>query len=162
VLGIDVFLVLSILTCLLDFPVVLQYAYHIAAFAGFGQLWINYAFGLNEEVRFLTFLVYLSIGLANIVFINGYLGFRDRKILQTTSFLCTITIPLLLIGFSAVSTYVDRVVLSLPTLPLIPPQAITAIFFTCAIVLATNLILSMRSPKSHSSTSSETGKEVKS
>lgn len=144
VLGIDVFLLLSMLTCLFDFPVVLQYVYHISAFAGFGQLWVNYVFAFNGEMRFLMFLVYLVIGLANIVFINGYLGFRDRRILWTTSFLCAITIPLLLISFSAVSIYVNKVAISLPLLPLIPTDAIAAILVMCATVLAISLIFQWR------------------
>ena len=143
VLGIDIFLVLSILTCLFDFPVFLQFVYHISAFVGFGQLWINYVFAFSEETRFLICVAYLVIGLANIVFINGYVGFRDKKILWTTSFLCCVTIPSILISFSAASWYVNKVVISLPSLPLVPPEAIAAVFVVCGIILAINLIFSM-------------------
>jgi len=34
----------------LDFPIFLQYAYRIFASAGFGKVWIDYVFFLNEEV----------------------------------------------------------------------------------------------------------------
>jgi hypothetical protein len=112
ILGIDIFLVLSILTCLFDFPVFLQYVYHISAFVGFGQLWINYIFAFSEETRFFICLVYLVIGLANIVFVNGYIGFREKKILWTTFFLCSVTIPSILVSFSAVSWYVNRIAIS--------------------------------------------------
>ena len=142
-MGIDVFLVLSILTCLFDFPVFLQYVYHISAFVGFGQLWIGYAFAFSEETRFLICVAYLLIGLANIIFVNGYVGFRDKKILWTTSFLCCVTIPSILISFSAASWYVNKVVISLPSLPLVPPEAIAAVFVVCGIILAINLIFSM-------------------
>jgi len=143
IMGIDVFLVLSILTCLFDFPVFLQYVYHISAFVGFGQLWIGYAFAFSEETRFLICVAYLVIGLANIIFVNGYVGFRDKKILWTTSFLCCVTIPSILISFSAASWYVNKVVISLPSLPLVPPEAIAAVFVVCGIILAINLIFSM-------------------
>jgi hypothetical protein len=126
ILGIDIFLVLSILTCLFDFPVFLQYVYHISAFVGFGQLWVNYIFAFSEETRFLICVAYLVIGIANIVFINGYVGFREKKILWTTSFLCCVTIPFGLISFSAVSVCVNKIAISLPLLPLIPPEAIAA------------------------------------
>jgi hypothetical protein len=142
ILGIDIFLVLSILTCLFDFPVFLQYVYHISAFVGFGQLWINYIFAFSEETRFFVCLAYLVIGLANIIFINGYVGSREKKILWTTSFLCCVTIPFVLISFSAVSVYVNRIAISLPPLPLIPLEAIAAILVVCAIILATSLFLS--------------------
>jgi len=143
ILGIDVFLVLSILTCLFDFPVFLQYVYHISAYIGFLQLWVDYVFAFSEETRFLICLAYLVIGLANIIFVNAYIGFRDRKVLWTTSFLCCVTIPTTLVSFSAASWYVNRVLIALPSLPLVPPETIAAVFVMCAIVLAISLIVSM-------------------
>jgi hypothetical protein len=143
VLGIDIFLVLSILTCLFDFPVVLQFVYHISAFVGFGQLWINYIFAFNEEMRFFIYLTYLVIGLANIVLVNGYMGARPRRIPRATAFLCCVTVPFLLISFSAASCYTNKVAISLPLLPLIPPEAIAGIMIVCATVLAISLILSI-------------------
>lgn len=142
ILGIDVFLVLSILACLFDFPVFIQYVYHISAYVGFLQLWVNYVFAFSEETRFLICVAYLVIGLANIVFVNGYIAFRDKKNLWTASFLCSVTIPSVLISFSAASWYVNKVSISLPLLPLIPPEAIAAVLVLCAIVLAASLILS--------------------
>jgi len=150
VFGIDVFLVLSILACLFDFPVFLQYVYHISAYVGFLQLWIGYVFAFSEETRFLVCLAYLVIGLANIVFVNGYIGVRDRKVLWTTSYLCCVTVPSTLISFSAISWYVNRVAISLPSLPLISPEVIAAILLLCGIILAISVILSAFRPESHS------------
>lgn len=147
VMGIDEFILLSLLTCLFDFPVSIQYAYHISALVGFGQLWVNYAFALSEETRFFVCLGYLIIGLANVVFMNWYVAARDRRILGTTSFLCSITIPSVLIGIVATSLYVNKVPISLPWLPLIPFEAIGSILVVCAIVIAISLILSMSSTK---------------
>lgn len=140
-LGVDVFLVLSLLACFFDFPIFIQYVYHISAFVGLGQLWINYVFALGEETRFLICFVYLLIGLANIIFVNGYIGFRDGKTLLTTSLLCCVTIPLYQPAFLAVSYYVNKVPISLP-------KIIAAILVVDAIILATSLILSVFRPKS--------------
>jgi len=143
ILGIDIFLVLSILACLFDFPVFIQYIYHISAYVGFLQLWVDYVFAFSEETRFFICLAYLVIGLANIVFVNGYVGFRDRKVLWTTSFLCCVTVPSMLISFSATSWYVNKILISLPSLPLVPPEAVAAVFVVCGIVLAISLVFSM-------------------
>jgi len=161
VLGIDVFLVLSILTCMFDFPAFIQYVYHISAFVGFGQIWIIYAFAFSEETRFLIYIAYLLIGLANIIFVNAYINARDKKIFWTTAFLCSVTIPFLLISFSAASYYVNRVAISLPLLPLISPEAIMAILAICAIVLAISLLLPSFSPKFNGSSVPKKNREVK-
>ena len=142
ILGVDIFVVLSILTCLFDFPVYLQYGYHISAFVGFGQLWIAHVFGLAEETRFLIYVAYLVIALANIVFINGYVGAMEKRLIWTTSLLCCTTVPLVLISLSLTSWYVNRMPLSLPLLPLIPPEAVAAILFICIIILSISLFLS--------------------
>jgi hypothetical protein len=135
--------------------------YHVSSFIGFGQLWINYAFGFAEETRFLICFAYLVIGLANIVFINGYLGSRDKKILWTTSFLCCITIPSILISFTAVSLYVNKIAISLPPLPLISPEAIAVTLVLCGIILGASLILSSFLPNFRNSSVSTKRKEVK-
>lgn len=154
-MGIDLFLALSMLTCIFDFPVILQYVYHISAFVGFGQLWVNYVFAFNEETRFFICVAYLVIGLANVVFINGYVGFRDRKILWTTCLLCCVTIPSTLLSFSAVACYVNKVAISLPSLPLIPFEAIAVILVICTVTLAASLILSAFVPELHRSSVSK-------
>ncbi|MFN3394907.1 MAG: proton-conducting transporter membrane subunit, partial [Candidatus Thermochlorobacter sp.] len=53
-----------ILTCLFDFPVSLQYVYHISAFVGFGQLWINHIFAFSEESLQGVILYMLGSGLS--------------------------------------------------------------------------------------------------
>jgi len=155
ILGIDLFLALSMLTCIFDFPVILQYVYHVSAFVGFGQLWVNYVFAFNEETRFLICVAYLVIGLANIIFINGFIGSREKKILWTTAFLCCVTIPSIILSFSAISCYVNKVAISLPSLPLIPAEAVAVILVICVITLATSLILSAFVPEFHSSSVSK-------
>ena len=45
-IGINIFVSLSMLTSLFDrgFPMVIPYLFSIAAFAGFGQIWVSYTF----------------------------------------------------------------------------------------------------------------------
>lgn len=161
IIGIDTFLVLSILACLFEFPVFLQYIYHASAFVGFGQLWANYVFAFGEETRFLIYAAYLVISLANVVFVNGYLVFVQKKRIGAMSFLCCITIPFALISFSAASCYVNKVAISIPLLPQIPIEMIGAILAICVIVLAISVILSMHGIRYHSFSDSKKKKEVK-
>jgi len=44
-IAVNVFVALSLLTSLFDkpFPMAVPYVYQIAALAGFGQIWVNYA-----------------------------------------------------------------------------------------------------------------------
>jgi hypothetical protein len=155
VLGIDVFLILSILTCLFDFPAFIQYVYHLSAFIGFGQLWINYIFVFGEETRFFICLGYLIIGLANIIFVNAYIAFRDKKILWTTSFMSSVTIPAILISFVAASSFVNKIPISLPWLPLIPMEVIATILVICGVALAASVIFSTSGLKPRTSTNSK-------
>jgi hypothetical protein len=143
ILGVDIFLILSIMTCLFDFPVFLQYVYHIAAFLGFGQLWANNIFAFSEETRFLICVGYLIIAIANIIFINAYVGFREKKLLWTASLLLCVTVPAILLGFSATTYYVNRIDIGLPLLPVVPPETIVAILLVCGIMFAVSLAVSM-------------------
>jgi hypothetical protein len=76
-IGIDLFLAMSLLTCPLDkhFPWQLPYLYQLAALAGFGHLLVSREFMLSfgEYMRFWYSLLYLVVALANIVAVNFYL-----------------------------------------------------------------------------------------
>lgn len=149
ILGVDEFLLLSILTCLFEFPTYIQYIYHISAFVGFGELWVNFAFNFPEEIRFFACSGYLVIGLANIVFVNWYVHASHRRIMWTTMFSAMVTIPSVLLGFVAASYYVNKVMVSLPWLPFIPFEVIPTIVAGCAIALAAGIVVSkfMLKPK---------------
>jgi peptidoglycan biosynthesis protein MviN/MurJ (putative lipid II flippase) len=124
-----------------DFPPFIQYVYHIAAFLGLGEIWINYAFAFSEETRFFVCLGYLLIGLANIIFLNWYIGVRDKKIHWTTSFFGSITIPSVLISVVAASCYVNKAPIELPWLPMIPFQVIAATLVVCGIIVGLSMFL---------------------
>ena len=77
-LGIDLFLLLSLLTCLLDdrFPKMLPYVFEAAALVGFGHLLISRDFlaVFGEYMRFWYSFLYLVVALASIIGVNVYLA----------------------------------------------------------------------------------------
>jgi len=77
-LGIDVFLAISLVTCLLDrrFPKAIPYIYQVAALAGFAHLFISKEFItlFGDYMRFWYCLIYLVIALGNVVAVNVYLA----------------------------------------------------------------------------------------
>lgn len=74
----DIFLLLSLLTCLLEdsFPNAVPYVYQIAAIMGFGHLVVSRLFltVFDEYMRFRYNLFYLAVALANVVAVNLYLA----------------------------------------------------------------------------------------
>jgi hypothetical protein len=96
-LGIDLFLAVSLLTCLLDrhFPWALPYVYQVAALAGFGQLMVSRAFIdlFGDYMRFWYSLIYLVVALANIVGVNAYLGIVKKLMNYAKVFTFTVTFP---------------------------------------------------------------------
>ena len=75
-LGIDLFLATSLLSCLLDkhFPWQLPYLCQVASLAGFGQLLVAKEFMtmFGDYGRFWFSLLYLIVALATLVAINVY------------------------------------------------------------------------------------------
>jgi hypothetical protein len=104
-LGIDLFLATSLLSCLLDkhFPWQLPYLYQVASLAGFGQLIVAKAFMVTfgDYTRFWFSLFYVIIALANIVAINVYLGVIKKMISYAKVFMFTVSFP----SFAVVSFF---------------------------------------------------------
>ena len=96
-LGIDLFLILSLLTCLLDdrFPKAIPYVYQAAALAGFGHLMISKDFLVvfGEYMRFWYCFFYIVVALANIVAVNIYLGIVKKLLNYARVFMFTVTFP---------------------------------------------------------------------
>jgi hypothetical protein len=96
-LGIDLFLAISLLSCLLDkhFPWQLPYLYQVASLAGFGQLIVAKEFMtlFGDYTRFWFSLIYLIVALANIVAINVYLGVIKKLLNYAKAFLVTVSFP---------------------------------------------------------------------
>ena len=96
-LGIDLFLAISLLSCLLDkhFPWQLPYLYQVASLAGFGQLIVAKEFMamFGDYMRFWFSLLYLIVALANIVAINVYLGVIKKMLNYAKAFMLTVSFP---------------------------------------------------------------------
>lgn len=108
-LGIDLFLAVSLLTCLLDrhFPWQLPYLYQLAALAGFGQLLVSKEFmaSFDMYMRFWYSLLYLTVALANIVAVNAYLGVIKKLVNYAKVFMFTVTFPALTLAALFLSSY---------------------------------------------------------
>jgi len=109
--GIDLFLAMSLLTCLLDrhFPPQLPYIYQLAALAGFGHLIVSREFMMmfGEYMRFWYSLLYLFVALANIIAVNVYLGMVRRLISHAKVFMAAVTVPSLTLAVFFLSNYAE-------------------------------------------------------
>jgi hypothetical protein len=110
-LGLDLFLATSLLTCLLDrhFPWQLPYLYQLAALAGFGELLVSREFiaVFDSYMRFWYSALYLVVALANIVGINVYLGFIKKLLNYAKVTMFTVTFPALSIAVFFLANYAE-------------------------------------------------------
>ncbi len=116
-LGIDIFLAMSLLSVLLDndFPRKLQYLFQGAALIGLGQLFISQGFingGVfgrdpTDPTRFWVSIVYLSAAASSVVGLNIYLGFVRRRIALATAFSGTVTVPTVMTSLFFISIFID-------------------------------------------------------
>ena len=108
-LSIDIFLLLSLLTCLLEerFPKAMPYIYQIAALIGFGQLLVSREFLtiFGEYMRFWYNFFYLLVALGNIIAINLYLAVERKSWILAKAWSGAVTFPLILISIFFVSNY---------------------------------------------------------
>ena len=140
----DLFLLLSLLTCLLDekVPKVLPYVFQIAALSGFGHLMVSRMFlgDFDEAMRFWYNLFYLGVALATVVAVNIYLAMvrKDWTIARLWS--AAVTFPTTLI--SMVSTYSYGYLEGATLPPLLLP--ILLIFSLSLLTVTTGVLLSPR------------------
>ena len=125
--GIDLFLAVSLLACLLDrhFPWQLPYVYQLAALAGFGQLLVSREFiaFFGEYMRFWYSLLYLIVALGNIVAINVYLGIMKKLMNYAKVFMFTVTFPALSVTAFFLSNYAQIAVHPLVMVPQMSGEA---------------------------------------
>jgi hypothetical protein len=104
-LGIDLFLAISLLLTLIDkhFPWQLPYLNQAAALAGFGQLIVSKEFTsfFDDYMRFWFSFLYIMVALGNIVAINIYLGYVRKIINHAKAFMLTVSFP----SFAVVSFF---------------------------------------------------------
>lgn len=98
----DLFLLLSLLTCLLDdrVPKALPYVFQIAALSGFGHLLVGRMFlvEFDETMRFWYNVFYLGVALTNIVAVNIYLAVSKKAWTLARLWSAAVTLPTMLIS----------------------------------------------------------------
>lgn len=108
-LAVDLFLMLSLLTCLLDdrFPKAIPYVYQVAALIGFGHLVISREFFVifGEYMRFWYCFIYLLVALINIVAVNVYFAVPKKLWTLAKIWSGAVTFPTITISLFFVSNY---------------------------------------------------------
>jgi len=158
-LGIDVFLAISLLTCLLDkhFPGATSYIYQAAALAGFGHLLVSREFMhiFGDYMRFWYCLVYLVVALGNVVVVNVYLVTPKKLWNLAKIFFGAVTFPTILVATFFVSGYANGTMMSLSLFPQIPLGFLHVAFVACTIVLVIGIFVSLKPTKSEKSVQKE-------
>jgi hypothetical protein len=110
-LGVNVFLAISLLTCLLDkyFPGPLPYMYQLAALTGFGQLLVSREFisTFGSYTRFWYCFAYFFVAISNVFALNVHLAFFRKLYLISKVFLGTVTVPAILASAFFVHNYLS-------------------------------------------------------
>jgi hypothetical protein len=105
----DLFLLLSLLTCLLEerFPKAMPYIYQAAALMGFGHLVVSKMFltVFDLDLRFWYNFFYLAVGLANVVAINLYLAISKKTWVLAKAWSASVTFPTVFISIFFVYNY---------------------------------------------------------
>jgi len=114
-LGIEIFLALSLLSALLDedLPSYLQYVFQGTAIVGLGLLYMSQGFistGIlgpdpNDVTRFWVAVVYLAAAVSNVIGLNVYLGAVRWKMSLASTFMGTVTVPILMVSAIFVSSF---------------------------------------------------------
>ena len=108
-LGTDLFLLLSLLTCLLDsrFPKALPYIFQVAAVMGFGHLLVSKEFLaiFSEYMRFWYCFFYLLVALINIIALNVHLATSKKMWVLAKAWAGTVTFPSVMISVFFISNY---------------------------------------------------------
>jgi hypothetical protein len=108
-LGIDLFLTISLLSCLLDkhLPWQLPYLYQVVSLAGFGQLIVAKEFMVTfgDYTRFWFSILYLTVALVNIVALNVYIGVIKKLLNYAKVFTLTVSFPSFAIAAFFLTSY---------------------------------------------------------
>jgi hypothetical protein len=107
-LGITVFLAMSIISALLDryLPSILQYVFQGAAGAGLGELLLGQ--GLNGPTRVWAGIVYLALALSSLVGVNIRLAIVRRGMNIASIFSQMMTVPVVMISALLLSSFLEN------------------------------------------------------
>jgi hypothetical protein len=130
-LGVDFFVALSLLTCVMDyFRRSVPYLYEAAAVFGYVNLLMSREFlsTWGEYMRFSYCFMYLALALANVVAINAYLLVSKKLWGLAKVFASAVTFPVILISAFFFSLYSKE-----------PSQLFTAALLSGAMVLGVGI-----------------------
>ena len=138
-LGIDIFLMLSLLSCLLDdwVPKAIPYIFQIAALVGYGHLLISKEFFVifGEYMRFWYCFLYLLVALSSIVAVNVYFAVAKRQWTLAKIWSGAVTFPTVVISMFFVSNYTSVQEATLPLLTLQVGLVVSALVMGVSICL---------------------------
>jgi len=142
----DLFLMLSLLTCLLEdrFPKSVPYVYQIAAVMGFGHLAVSRMFlsVFSEYMRFWYNIFYLATALANIVAVNLYLALSKNRWMLAKIWTSAVTFPTVFISIVFVYnyTYIQGAAFPMLMLNLIIVLIVIMLGITASLLLSPKLL----------------------
>lgn len=135
-IAVDIFLVLSLLTCLLEreFSTPIPYLLQLASLAGFGQIYVSKEFldVFSVDLRFWYSLSYLIVAVAGVFASNLYIFVVRREVAKGFLFSGSVTTPAVIFSMFFVSVYTHDIEVPLDLFPRIPlsfvPIAVTLSF----------------------------------
>jgi len=144
--AVDVFLVLSLLTCLLEgeFPTPVPYLLQLAALAGFGQTYVSKEFlnVFSQDLRFWYSLSYLTSAVATVFLTNLYMFVVRREIAKGFLFSGSVTAPTAIFSIFFISVYVHDVEVPMTLFPRIPLSLVPLAISLSVGLLAIGIVLS--------------------
>lgn len=141
-IGITVFVALSLLASLFDrvFPAAVPYVYQIAALAGFGIIWANYAFCFFEH-RFWYSIAYLVLAQINVLATAFYVAIKKRLLTAAFALLCGATVSAFLISFVYVIAYLNGSAVWIPPFPIVPLECFPIALVVCIVILGLSVVV---------------------
>jgi len=149
-LSVDLFALLSMLTCLLEerFPKAISYVYVIGALIGFGHIWVSKEFLIvfGEYMRFWYSVLYLAIALANVVAVNLYLAISKKSWMLAKAWSAVITFPTVFISIFFVYNYgyLQGATFPLLMLQLVLVGSVVILGISLSVLLSPNLLEKLR------------------
>jgi hypothetical protein len=151
ILGTDILLAMSLLTCLLDkyFPKTIPYFYQTIALAGFGHLLITKSFMVTfgEAMRFWYCFLFLVVAVASVVAANLYLLLHRRLLRLSKTFFGAVTLPAVLAPAFFLSEYASSAAHTLLPLPQISMELTYSAIVTFDVAVITACLLAFITPK---------------
>jgi len=146
-IAIDIFLILSLVTCLFEreFPTPICYLLQLSALAGFGQIYVSKDFlnVFDQGIRFWYSLSYLMVAVASVFASNLYLMVSRRDVPKGIIFFGSLTAPAIISAMFFISVYIHDIDVPLSFFPSIPLGLVLPTVALSLGLLALGVILSM-------------------